>query len=1472
MGQGGRGGKKRSRSTSKTNPSLVQDKSALRTVSWGGDDWIVSYQDGTSFMEDLYEKGLKYTRESEININVGDRSVYISDGVNPIHKVTVDSRSTIVSSWVGIEAPSNKPRISLEEYGKQADNIASSIDYTEDIGGSSLGGMGLIRCQYTVVTDTGQESNPSPASDFINGQFFKIGDDGISDERVIKSINVYDLNVPDSPKGVLEHLSYFKIYYQIIRYSDGIDLGNMEFSVQVDIKSKTLETTSTGNDYTISSLKSAGSLISYENDTGFPCKTSAVNAGVLMVGNIRKSASIPGEFEYITPIAINNQNNASYVDAVVKITLDGNKIVGKDDNNIFDQWTNYFKNQGSGIKWNPVSNAIDSDYYSRHIRIYDQDMTSPIMVYVPKSYYGINNEFLDIYVKIPLLKASTTHTLYLCWNSVLKQTKVVGDNPVLDSGLEGIKDDYNKIVADKYDWESNIGVHYGRWVLNTDDVNVAQHRQQVFQERRVPAGGTEILTVPGIDSLGFGDDGSEGYDLVNRANTNCHGEAGKLTDPLVAQTAVYPPASSNMTITVSEDEARNPDDYTAGGESTVLASGELISAESANDGTRVKFTYSQDSGDDLILGQEIIISGSSGDFGAGDYNGTHIIVDLADDTFTIEKTYTGAIGSEATWLSKSLLGEFVELSEEIANRYWIAQWAYHSLDGESGINGTGQSVAAIVGLLPARDVQYSGLWRFRSDKLDSEGMIIGNESIHKDELTSSKIRGIIGGLNPLSKAGTDWGFGDNYLLDSDIPYTSLPSTIDRILSVRASGLNKPMPLLSEEAVVNNRLNDDISEDINNFHTIGAFKPWCSGWSFRKTAVNIGKMPNKGYLYTNVCFKLDDLVSSDYGGASLKQGMFSKQTENRYYNTIFYVSCGVINDVEATPNTLLSQNPYPKDTEWTKDGSAYNNTYQVADVRYNADNFRPTSESGADPGTITLDSDNMPENGNSRDITVDRNYSTNTDPLSNMFLVRINKRTASNGDIGYILSLVTQTVEGHNGDCAIEILEFKNDITHEFKNLFIYLTWDIPSETFMLGYSLLEENSRVKTVSKDFSPTYYKISESFENKTLYDIGLGNSTYMNRVVSGTNRHKEFNFSGFHGFYGATEMSTGEYITDYQTLVSLRDGLTRFSEPVGSKYNDDGTVENNQNIKFEDTIQHVDKAYENMLMWSEVGKEGLPDLNYKLTKEPIIKILSAPSFLKLEYSNTFIIFTRNTINRFVLKGTASGWAGSAESLIEENTAYGLYAPNTLAKVGAEMMWLSEVGVIRWSTDGFLNISQNVINIPVNNSFYGFHCPTRNQYILHDNSTQITYVYDLSYRMWTTFEGLDIISSSIMTGGSQLENVNILLSSDGKVNRYPGSYKTTEDAHIRTMDMFMDSGQIRRVKLNYGGTDKAKLVYNLAYTDSKSKEINKIKEISDIEKNIWRGLGEIGMIYGRVASFEVHDADEINTILYDAMSRGGE
>jgi hypothetical protein len=397
---------------------------------------------------------------------------------------------------------------------------------------------------------------------------------------------------------------------------------------------------------------------------------------------------------------------------------------------------------------------------------------------------------------------------------------------------------------------------------------------------------------------------------------------------------------------------------------------------------------------------------------------------------------------------------------------------------------------------------------------------------------------------------------------------------------------------------------------------------------------------------------------------------------------------------------------------------------------------------------------------------------------------------------------------------------------------------------------------------------------FQNKALYDIGLGNSTYMNRVVSGFRAQQRSSqtevMSGYHGFYGATELTVGDYISNKNQILSMRNGTPRFENPVGVNWED---YSKNNNISFAATKEQVDRNYDNMIMWSELGRDGFPDLNYKLLKEPVVKIFSAPSFLKFEYSNTFVIWTRNTINRFVLKGTASGWAGSSESLIEEQLQYGLFAPKSLVKVGADMVWFSEEGVIRWSPEGMMNISQNVIDIPLSGDYIGFYCPSRNQYILHDNSTYISYAYHMTYRMWTTFSGMNIISASTLTRGDQAENFNLLLKSEGnELQQYPGEDYTGELAHIKTMDLFMDSGQIKRVKVDYRGGSDANLIYNLAYNDKDSNNIEKNSTITAIEKNTWRGLGDLGRLYGRVASFEIHEADEIATILYDAYTRGSE
>ena len=95
-----------------------------------------------------------------------------------------------------------------------------------------------------------------------------------------------------------------------------------------------------------------------------------------------------------------------------------------------------------------------------------------------------------------------------------------------------------------------------------------------------------------------------------------------------------------------------------------------------------------------------------------------------------------------------------------------------------------------------------------------------------------------------------------------------------------------------------------------------------------------------------------------------------------------------------------------------------------------------------------------------------------------------------------------------------------------------------------------------------------------------------------------------------------------------------------------------------------------------------------------------------------------------------------------------YGLFAPKSLVKVGADMLWFSEEGVIRWSSEGMMNISQNVIDIPLSGDYIGFYCPNRNQYILHDNSTYISYAYHMTYRLWTTFSGMNVISASTLPG----------------------------------------------------------------------------------------------------------------------------
>ena len=447
-----------------------------------------------------------------------------------------------------------------------------------------------------------------------------------------------------------------------------------------------------------------------------------------------------------------------------------------------------------------------------------------------------------------------------------------------------------------------------------------------------------------------------------------------------------------------------------------------------------------------------------------------------------------------------------------------------------------------------------------------------------------------------------------------------------------------------------------------------------------------------------------------------------------------------------------------------------------------------------------------------------------------------------------------------------------------------------------------------------------------------------------------------------------------------------MPAYDNMVGYKYSD--TTHNN-NITFGETKELLFKDYENMTKWTDVNYNSYPDLFFKRVREPILKIMGAPSFLQFEYQNTFIIFTRNSINRFVLQGSADGWSGSSSSVIEEKTQYGLLAEKSLVRSGDALFWLSEAGVMMWGKDGMGLISKNMVDIPISDNYIGFYAPLNNQYILTDpvpgdlitftiqanspnsqgpvifmdgsldvtnegrsavtvyqftqpdqgtfnewgdvnpdgievgmymritgtgqndgdylvdsfNDSQVYidvsgsftsqtlygghikfefwnnlssgYVYHIDKNIWTKFQGSEmngIIKASTLTGGNRLDNVNLLLYSDGNLKQYPGNNDayTNDNAIIKTKDMFFERGVLRRVKLGYNSEADVDLKTNVTKNKADGTEVIKTNPIYSIENGKWRGIAN-GNSRGKSVNFEVEGADEIESILYDIKVESG-
>jgi len=311
----------------------------------------------------------------------------------------------------------------------------------------------------------------------------------------------------------------------------------------------------------------------------------------------------------------------------------------------------------------------------------------------------------------------------------------------------------------------------------------------------------------------------------------------------------------------------------------------------------------------------------------------------------------------------------------------------------------------------------------------------------------------------------------------------------------------------------------------------------------------------------------------------------------------------------------------------------------------------------------------------------------------------------------------------------------------------------------------------------------------------------------------------------------------------------------------YENDNTDPNawNNNIDFEE-IEEIEYNNTNRVMWTPVNGLSFNLADYKDVDEQCKRVIVAPYFLQDTYGNSAIIFTRNNIIRFLLDGTPDQWALRTDNFITEYTQYGLLSKNSLGRFGESLFWHSEVGFMRWDRNGIQLISKNRLDIPIKDSIIGFQVPLRNQYIFHDNETNKSWVYHIDMDVWTVFNGLDIDQVQILSGGSDDNNYNLMLTSSNDVKYYPTDVNTEARISITTKAYPFDNLDFYRFRIDFDGRcNVSSTVANI--------EGDITQSFSNIARMEWNYLNNGS--WGETLQFTIDGIDKLKKIEFDINRR---
>ena len=284
---------------------------------------------------------------------------------------------------------------------------------------SYMGDCSLVQVVYTVETDLGDESNPSPKSKTLDMQWFKMATDG-SDERWLKNVQATNLHIPDDANDdLIEELKYFNIYIKIVRNSQGTVSGNFYKVLNVEIMSKT-----GANSYLISGAVLAA-IASYDNDIAPVAKNICEIDNVTVLSNTQSKLLFPWSFKYYVAIKLNNENSQAIVDAVVRIRL-WDKDSGDTDALTYFNINEY----GDGTDLHASGSGAEL------LRIFDVDLTTPLPTCVIHADWS-SATYMDVFIKVPQLEPNAVHTIYFCFTPVSESSTYPGATSDYQSYIYG---------------------------------------------------------------------------------------------------------------------------------------------------------------------------------------------------------------------------------------------------------------------------------------------------------------------------------------------------------------------------------------------------------------------------------------------------------------------------------------------------------------------------------------------------------------------------------------------------------------------------------------------------------------------------------------------------------------------------------------------------------------------------------------------------------------------------------------------------------------------------------------------------------------------------------------------------------------------------------------------------------------------------------------------------------------------------